>query len=514
MAEGSRQVSVEGSRMCSAIPTLGPGRHAYPFGKAFRVRVTDDLRRCVVFFGYPDATPGKGGIHCIGTGFLLEHDGLGYLSTAAHLAHALGGDPFLVRFNKHDGTSENVHMDEAKWYFHSDPTVDVAVAPLFIDFKSHDAIFLGGESLELTKNQFIEENIGIGDLTYTVGLFRLLSGEKRNLPICHSGSIALFPSDEKIPVIDWRDASREKIISVEGFLVETHSLQGLSGSPVFVRPQTVLDPAKSLNVDRGAWRPKESRLIMWPMVQLRLLGLWQGSWDAPPDQILATQPGTGGSRVPIGMGVVVPCYKIVELLDSPEVKEDRDKIIAQLQPQMFMLEHGKVSETPINAKTKRDFNDGVDPSAESGDPSSLYAQSALLCDSLYMDVVGRAMLIGVYSDDFRVFGLPTTISVTLFLRIAGQPGTYDIEYRAIGPNDASLLPPRKSKITLSLEHSYEPQVFQGIKIQIQSAGWIKFQWKPKGRDWETLVSCEVKLLVLPETKPPKEADLNGKEEKR
>lgn len=41
------------------IQTLGPARHECRLGGAFKVRVADDLRRCVVFFGYPDATPGK-----------------------------------------------------------------------------------------------------------------------------------------------------------------------------------------------------------------------------------------------------------------------------------------------------------------------------------------------------------------------------------------------------------------------------------------------------------------------
>jgi len=283
---------------------------------------------------------------------------------------------------------------------------------------------------------------------------------------------------------------------------------------VFVRPQAAIDPAKALGVEKKGWRPRESRLIMWPMVQLRLLGLWQGSWDAPPDQILASEPGTGGGRVPIGMGVVVPCYKIVELLDSPEAKKDRDEIITRLQPQMFILEHGKVSETPISShmsKNETSMTDG--PKPENSKPSRIFAQTALICDSLYTDIVGRSMLIGVYTDDFRVFQFPTTIIVTLFLRIAGDAGTYDIEFRAIGPNDAALLLPNKTRITLSPEHAYEPKVFNNLKIQIQSSGWMKFQWKPPGRDWETLVSCDVKLLALPETKPAKEAAANGTEER-
>ena len=35
--------------------------------------------------------------------------------------------------------------------------------------------------------------IDVGDLCYTVGLFRFIFGKKTNLPLVHSGNIALFP---------------------------------------------------------------------------------------------------------------------------------------------------------------------------------------------------------------------------------------------------------------------------------------------------------------------------------
>src|SRR5437764_14482248 len=83
-------------------------------------------------------------------------------------------------------------------------------------------------------NYVKSQRVGIGDLTYTVGLFRLLSGNKRNLPIVHSGIVSMMPSDERIPVRDWRPPHGR--IFVEGYLVETGSLEGLSGSPVFMHP--------------------------------------------------------------------------------------------------------------------------------------------------------------------------------------------------------------------------------------------------------------------------------------
>lgn len=94
--------------------------------------------------------------------------------------------------------------------------------------------------------EFENSNIGVGNFTYTIGLFRLLSGEKRNLPVCHFGTIAMLPGDERIPVTDWTDPDGRRRILVEGYLVKSQSLNGLSGSPVFVRPEIGLNFGKLL----------------------------------------------------------------------------------------------------------------------------------------------------------------------------------------------------------------------------------------------------------------------------
>lgn len=310
---------------------LGPEiRLPLPFGDGFHVRLAEDLRKCVVFIGYPDSTPGRGGITCIGTGFLIGYEGLGHLVTAKHIALDLGRDPFLIRLNKHNGTSQNVTADQVEWHHHPDPTVDVSVVSLHIGQPSpYDATYLESEFLLLSPEQVEIENIGVGNYTYTIGLFRLLSGEKRNMPVCHSGMIAMVPSDEKIPVRDWTDPERNRRIFVEGYLVEAQSLSGLSGSPVFVRPEHIIDISKLYTKSDAnpTLRRDEVATHVGCRTQLRLLGLWQGAWEAPPDEVRAVQQGVPpGVQVPVGMGVVVPCNRIKEALDLPALKEKREKI--------------------------------------------------------------------------------------------------------------------------------------------------------------------------------------------
>jgi hypothetical protein len=161
-----------------------------------------------------------------------------------------------------------------------------------------------------------EWGIGVGDFCYAVGLFRLMAGETSNMPIVHTGHIALIPDDDKIPVRDCLNLSSAETRHMHGFLVELSNLQGLSGSPVFVR--TTINH-KDVSLPNGA-----TVTCKWPLQMVHLLGVWQGSWDAPPDEVLAVEQRRP-VRVPVGMGIVVPAERILELLESPDLQAVRDE---------------------------------------------------------------------------------------------------------------------------------------------------------------------------------------------
>lgn len=448
------------------------------------MRITDDIRRCVVFFGYEDVTSGKGGINCIGTGFLLEHDGLGYLVTAQHLAHDLGEDPFLLRVNKHDGTSANLHVDGAVWISHPDPTVDLAAIPLFLNLREgYNIIYLGGETLELTKEQLVSENIGIGDLTYTVGLFRLMSGERRNLPVCHFGTISLFPDDEKIPTLDWRDPTGKKTILTEGFLIETQSLSGLSGSPVFVRSETMFDPS-AFPLKAPPPRPLESRKVLWPRVQLRLLGLWAGSWTLPPDDVKAMQSRSPkGAQVPLGMGVVVPCYKIVEMLDLPEIKQNRDDLIREYQPNAINLDAVRMAE--LHASHEQ---------AEK-DAEPLEIKSAILCEAIRPEISGQNSLLGVYGEQVWFSTLPDRMFTTLFMKIRGEPGFRRLTLRIVDEDGNPLRENFKCMVRIDENSTKAEMSARSLEYRLEKPCVVSFQLQQSADGaWQELVSYEAKLL--------------------
>jgi len=101
----------------------------------------------------------------------------------------------------------------------------------------------------------------------------------------------------------WITAETGKRIETECYLVEAQTLEGLSGSPVFVREVVELPTAAGVAAGAGVFG------------ELRILGLYVGAWDGKPGSILAADRNlSGNQRVPLGMGVVVPVDKILELI--------------------------------------------------------------------------------------------------------------------------------------------------------------------------------------------------------
>jgi hypothetical protein len=281
------------------------------------MRVSDDMRRCVVFLGNKDDSA-PGGIACFGTAFLVAYKGHRYLVTAQHIAVGIGDAPYLIRLNKLDGSSQNIAVDpradKMRWLVNTnDPDVDLAVLPFEYDWRAagYDAYLVPEHGL--ASDEIIKSNgIGIGDVCYTIGLFRLLSGAKRNLPMVHAGTIAMMPSDEKIPVQNWLMPNTRRYI--EAYVIEAQSLKGLSGSPCFVEP--TIDLVDMPTDSGGTVNARFGR------ADLRLLGVWQGSWDAQPDEVLAVEQGNT-LRVPVGLGVVVPTQRLIDLLELPEAQAQR-----------------------------------------------------------------------------------------------------------------------------------------------------------------------------------------------
>jgi hypothetical protein len=107
------------------------------------------------------------------------------------------------------------------------------------------------------------------------------------------GNIAMMP-DEVIPT---------ELGDMEAYLVEARSIGGLSGSPAFVR-----------------------KTVPFGIGSFYLLGLMHGHWDLPAkskNDLLMNDDLLG--KVNMGIAIVVPAKKILEVLNHPELVKMREQ---------------------------------------------------------------------------------------------------------------------------------------------------------------------------------------------
>jgi S1-C subfamily serine protease len=162
------------------------------------VRISDVARRFTVFFGSPDPQDDKKTIYR-GTGFLVLYEEgdqkFPYLVTARHVAER-AGKQIIVRVNNKDGkTSTPLLLDAVTWAFHADPAVDVAVTPAHLDPAHWEVAYYNlSDRVQPSATPY---RVQWGDFIYVIGLFHWHSGQERNAPIVHSGTVAMLPTRMK-----------------------------------------------------------------------------------------------------------------------------------------------------------------------------------------------------------------------------------------------------------------------------------------------------------------------------
>jgi hypothetical protein len=279
------------------------------------VGIRKEVLKSVVFFGKlaPPADPNSresSEVAYGGTGFLVSYDEDGqtyrYLVTCRHVAEQLD-QPFFIRANTVDGGNKEISIPDACWQYHPDSTVDVAATAFALNANVYDHLTM---PLSLVVNP---SKVACGDRIHIIGLFRLHYGKQRNIPIVHTGHVAaLADPQEKVGIHNRQTGER---IFVESYLVEAQTLEGLSGSPVLiqqvVRVKTVRRESTGADVKIGGFAP------------MKLLGVYQGAWDGRPGVILAADRGLRGDRrAPLGMGMVVPIERVIELIRDSETLKD------------------------------------------------------------------------------------------------------------------------------------------------------------------------------------------------
>jgi hypothetical protein len=99
-------------------------------GEVTALRLGDDVRRSVIFFGLPNTKAEGESITYRGTGFFVfsnQPSPATYLVTCRHVAQNLSNGPFFLRANTTDGSVAEILVDSANWLHHWDESVDIAV---------------------------------------------------------------------------------------------------------------------------------------------------------------------------------------------------------------------------------------------------------------------------------------------------------------------------------------------------------------------------------------------------
>ena len=292
--------------------------------------VPEEIRKCVAFVGCrKGVTPSLAG-----TAFFLARQadvpepvfGFIYIVTAKHIIDYIrnqGCDKVLLRLNFTSGESGWVETQLKDWVFHpSTPeTVDVAVYPFSStilasgsmppEIANLDHRFYPIQSIA-TVEVITREGIGPGEEVFLTGLFKHHFGSRKNIPIVRVGNIAAMP-EEKVEI---------SFGLIDAYLVESRSLGGLSGSPVFVHLGIV-------RIREG--QPKFSTV---PSGIFYLLGLMHGHYDTAPsssnDNLIVDSAQTA-ERINVGIGIVIPGWKILEVIEQPDVRKLEKGLVEKIR---------------------------------------------------------------------------------------------------------------------------------------------------------------------------------------
>jgi hypothetical protein len=277
-------------------------------------RIPNDVLESV-FYLYPSYQAAEAGENAGGCGFFVlipfERAQKNHLYMVTN-RHVVAGGALTARVNIGPDKSIPYDTDDRDWFSHPNGD-DLAI--ILVDFP----ITFTCKGLNLKPEYdlawIIQENdIGIGDDVFTVGRYVNHDGKQRNNPVVRFGNIAQMP----LEAIRQDDGHMQ-----ESFLVECRSVSGYSGSPVMVHILPWAARPKNVDPDTGKLTISSAPRGPW------LLGInWGHLIDWKPLCDPSGKPiGVNPNRVALNAGMmgVVPTWKLMEMLNHPEVRAKREE---------------------------------------------------------------------------------------------------------------------------------------------------------------------------------------------
>jgi hypothetical protein len=277
-------------------------------------RISDMILDCVVYI-YPSVNHAEAGEKWGGSGFLVgipseAHEDWNYIYciTNQHVVRPMQSP--VIRLNTSDGSNDLIELTPDDWIYHQDGD-DLAACPIAFRNPSYYKYSMIHPTMFITKETIDQQRIGPGDEVYMVGRFVNHQGQQQNTPVVRFGNISM--ADTQLIRNEWG-------LLQESFLIETRSLSGFSGSPVFlfISPLDVApddygerEPRTWLfGVDWGHMRSFESVLKPHDNPLVNKLVPVNDEWKVPSNS---------------GHAQVVPAWKLQELLDQEELKMGRQR---------------------------------------------------------------------------------------------------------------------------------------------------------------------------------------------
>ena len=276
------------------------------------MQIPDAIRKCVAFL----ALKRNSGYKIKGTVFFVGYplddvdSAVVYAITARHVIEEInkhGNDgKVYCRMNTRHRAFEFVPTDLSQWVFNDDQRIDVAVAPMQIEFTDWDHEVLPSH-IFLAQDRITKEGIGVGDDVFFPGLFSERPGEKANIPIVRIGNIVAMPEEPIQTESGWLKSP---------YLVEARSIGGLSGSPVlwYCGPQ---------------WKKPNPTYLYLDSPRYLLLGLVHGHYGVKEefDSSNDTSSDVVETRsINMGIAIVVPISDVLDTLNKPELRRQRETI--------------------------------------------------------------------------------------------------------------------------------------------------------------------------------------------
>lgn len=296
------------------------------------VQIDEGVVNCVGFIGQQSKTGFIADGTCFCVSYEIENESFFYLVTARHLIRPFkfpirrGEEEYNldtsinIRFSRKENLPRVIPTRRGDWRVPVDKYIDLAIAPW--DHRQIDpnneldmhSLFINGPRPVLLTEELAKMHgpIRIGDEIFIPSTFPGHTGERRNIPVARVGNIAAPP----LEVV--RDGSP----TAPAYLIETKSLGGTSGAPVFLH----LAPHQRRGMPTHDPRPDGSPGFVVPYALIGMvLGAHGGQYAADFVRTDKEENIIGrDSEFNAGISVVLPVAHITQLLEREDMKAARE----------------------------------------------------------------------------------------------------------------------------------------------------------------------------------------------